>query len=125
MRLLLDTHVLLWCLGFSSRRYAKTRALIERSETWVSAASIWEISIKASLGKLKADPEAILASVEPAGFSLLPVTAEHAVRVFSLGLSHGDPFDRLLATQAQLEGMTLLTRDEALLACGPWVSLAD
>jgi PIN domain nuclease of toxin-antitoxin system len=91
----------------------------------VSAASIWEISIKASLGKLKADPEAILASVEPAGFSLLPVTAEHAVRVFSLGLSHGDPFDRLLATQAQLEGMTLLTRDEALLACGPWVSLAD
>jgi PIN domain nuclease of toxin-antitoxin system len=84
----------------------------------VSAASIWEISIKAARGRLQASPGAVLKAVEPAGFSMLPVQGEHAARVFDLGTHHNDPFDRLLVAQAQLESMTLLTNDEALAAYG-------
>lgn len=125
MRLLLDTHVLLWSLGDPARLGKKNRALIERSEVFVSVASLWEISIKAALGKLKALPQDILDAIEPSGFDLLPVQAEHAVEVFSLGTQHGDPFDRLLVAQAAFERATLLTFDEALLAYGPVVRLAD
>jgi PIN domain nuclease of toxin-antitoxin system len=125
MRLILDTHVLLWSLADPARLGKKNRALIERSEVFVSAASLWEISIKAALGKLKALPQDILDAIEPSGFDLLPVQAEHAVEVFSLGTQHGDPFDRLLVAQATFERATLLTFDEALLAYGPVVRLAD
>ncbi len=125
MRLLLDTHVLLWSLSDPARLGKKNRSLIERSEVFVSAASLWEISIKAALGKLKALPQDILDAIEPSGFDLLPVQAGHAVEVFSLGMQHGDPFDRLLVAQATFERATLLTFDEALLAYGPVVRLAD
>lgn len=125
MRLLLDTHVLLWALGDPARLGEKTLALVQRSEVLVSAASLWEIGIKAALGKLKADPRQVMEAVVPAGFDWLPVQAEHALGVFSLGPLHGDPFDRLLVAQAQAEHAVLLTFDEALLAYGPSVRLAE
>lgn len=125
MRLLLDTHVLLWALGDPARLGRKNRSLIERSEVRVSVASLWEISIKAALGKLKAEPQDVLEAIEPSGFELLPIEAGHAVEVFSLGALHGDPFDRLLVAQARCERATLLTFDAALLAYGPDVRLAD
>ena len=114
MRLLLDTHLLLWTLVDPKRVGAHTLAQIERADVFCSAASVWEISIKAALGKLKANPNAVLNAIEPAGFSLLAIQGAHAARVYELGLFHHDPFDRLLIAQAQLEGMTLLTNDETL-----------
>lgn len=124
MRLLLDTHALLWALNNPAKLSKKTRSLIERSEVLVSAASLWEISIKAALGKLKANPQAIFDAIEPSGFDILPVQAEHAIAVFTLGTVHGDPFDRLLVAQAMSERISLLTFDETLLSYGPAVRLA-
>jgi PIN domain nuclease of toxin-antitoxin system len=121
MRLLLDTHVLLWTLADVRKLDRATTTLIDRSDVYASAASIWEISIKAALGKLKASPAAVLKAIEPAGFSLLPVQGEHAARVYDLGTHHLDPFDRLLIAQAQLENMTLLTNDGALADYGDFV----
>jgi len=123
MRLLLDTHLLLWALSEPKRVGREGLALIGRSDVYVSAASIWEISIKAAQGKLKASPDTVLKAIEPAGFLMLPVSGEHAARVFTLGTHHKDPFDRLLVAQAQLEAMTLLTNDEALAAYGTCVQL--
>jgi len=121
MRLLLDTHVLLWALSEPRRVGREGLALIDRAEVHVSAASIWEISIKAAQGKLKISPDTVLKAIEPAGFSILSIKGEHAARVFDLGMHHNDPFDRLLVAQAQLESMTLLTNDEALAAYGSCV----
>jgi PIN domain nuclease of toxin-antitoxin system len=123
MRLLLDTHLLLWALSDPRRVGRAGLALIERSDVHVSAASIWEIGIKAAQGKLKAKPDAVLQAIEPAGFALLPIQGEHAARVFELGMHHADPFDRLLVAQAQLESMTLLTNDQLLIAYGKCVQL--
>jgi PIN domain nuclease of toxin-antitoxin system len=123
VRLLLDTHLLLWALGDARKLGKAATALIHRSEVHASAASIWEISIKASLGKLQADPRSVLSSVEPAGFGLLAVSGEHAARVFELGRLHQDPFDLLLIAQAQVEGMTLLTNDAALAGYGAAVQV--
>lgn len=125
MRLLLDTHVLLWVLNNPAKLSKKTRSLIERSEVLISAASLWEISIKAALGKLKANPQDIFDAIEPSGFDVLPVQAAHAIEVFSLGTAHGDPFDRLLVAQAMSERISLLTFDEVLLGYGPSVRLAE
>jgi PIN domain nuclease of toxin-antitoxin system len=125
VRLLLDTHLLLWSLSEPRKIGRDGLALIDRSDVYVSAASIWEISIKAAQGRLTAIPDVVLKGIEPAGFSLLPVQGEHAARVFDLGRHHGDPFDRLLVAQAQLESMTLLTNDEALTAYGNCVQLIN
>jgi len=125
MRLLLDTHVLLWGLDNPARLGKKTRSLIERSQVLVSAASLWEISIKASLGKLKIKPQDVFDAIEPSGFDLLPVQAAHAIEVFSLGAVHGDPFDRLLVAQAMSERITLLTFDETLAGYGSPVRLVE
>lgn len=125
MRLLLDTHVLLWALDDPGRLGKKNRSLIERSEVLVSVASLWEISIKAGLGKLKIEPQQLFDAIEPSGFDVLPVQAAHAIEVFSLGALHGDPFDRLLVAQAISERMTLLTFDEALVGYGSAVRLVE
>ncbi|MDB6090149.1 MAG: toxin-antitoxin system, toxin component, family, partial [Gammaproteobacteria bacterium] len=90
---------------------------------YASAASIWEISIKSALGKLAADPEEILASIEPAGFNLLPITGEHAAKVAQLPSLHTDPFDRLLVAQAFVEPMLLLTNDDALRGHGSFITI--
>lgn len=114
MRVLLDTHLLLWALGSPLKLSAETRKLVDTSEVYVSAASIWEISIKAALGKLKADVAQVLAALQPAGLGLLPITGEHAARVARLPAHHKDPFDRILIAQAVTEPMILLTNDKAL-----------
>jgi PIN domain nuclease of toxin-antitoxin system len=121
VRLILDTHLLLWALSDPKRVGREGLALIDRAEVYISAASIWEISIKSALGKLKVNPDTVLKAIEPAGFSMLPIKGEHAARVFDLGMHHHDPFDRLLVAQAQLESMTLLTNDAALAAYGSCV----
>lgn len=114
MRVLLDTHLLLWALGSPLKLSAETRKLVDTSEVYVSAASIWEISIKAALGKLKADVAQVLAALQPGGLGLLPITGEHAARVARLPAHHKDPFDRILIAQAVTEPMILLTNDKAL-----------
>lgn len=122
MRLLLDTHALLWWLLDDAELPASARRLIERAETVrVSAASIWEVAIKQRLGKL---PELALAVAElPAlmrqsGFVPLPVDERHAAAVASLPLHHRDPFDHLLIAQAQIEQLTLISRDPQLATYG-------
>ena len=123
MRILLDTHLLLWALSSPAKLPAATRRQIESAEVFVSAASIWEISIKCAIGKLEADPAEILAGVEPAGFDLLPVTGEHAVKVARLPPLHRDPFDRMLVAQASTEPMILLTDDAELRGYGDFVQV--
>jgi PIN domain nuclease of toxin-antitoxin system len=124
VRVLLDTHVLLWALAAPAKLPAAARKLIETAEVFVSAASIWEISIKSALGKVEADPHEVLAAVTPAGFSLLPIIGEHAAKVRELPLLHKDPFDRMLVAQALVEPMILLSNDEALRAYGTIVTIA-
>jgi PIN domain nuclease of toxin-antitoxin system len=124
VRILIDTHLLLWALSSPRKLSTRARQLIEKSEVYVSAASIWEISIKAALGKLSASSSDVLAAVDPAGFALLPVSGEHAAHVADLPLHHKDPFDRLLVAQARSEPMRLLSNDELLRAYGDFVIIA-
>ncbi len=123
MRVLLDTHLLLWALSAPAKLSAKTRRRIESSEVFVSAVSLWEISIKCALGKLEVDPAEVLSSIEPAGFDHLPMIAQHAVKIATLPQVHKDPFDRMLVAQASVEPMILLTDDEILRDYGPLVEL--
>jgi PIN domain nuclease of toxin-antitoxin system len=104
--------VLLWALDDPHRLDPDARnAIVEpENDVLVSAASIFEISIKRSIGKLKA-PDDLPAHARAAGFESLAVTWEHADRVGRLPLHHRDPFDRLLIAQAQTEGLTIATRD--------------
>jgi PIN domain nuclease of toxin-antitoxin system len=110
---LVDSHALLWFAAGDRKRIGEAlQARIEAEATLVSAASLWEIAIKSSLGKLKA-PEDLATQVEQLGFNLLAVTAEHAWRVRQLPFHHRDPFDRLLIAQAQLERVPIVTADPA------------
>jgi PIN domain nuclease of toxin-antitoxin system len=120
-RILLDTHLLLWAVSEPRKLPGEARRSIEDSEVFVSAASIWEVSIKAALGKLAADPSQLLAEIEPAGFRLLPVTGHHAAAVALLPALHNDPFDRMLVAQAKTEPLLLVTNDSALHAYGDCV----
>ena len=119
MRLLVDTHLLLWAAASSSRLPRGARALIEdpANEVHYSAASIWEIAIKSALRRkdFRVDVPALLAALPRMGFVELPVTGAHAARVVQLADIHRDPFDRLLVAQSVVEPLTLLTND-ALLA---------
>jgi PIN domain nuclease of toxin-antitoxin system len=123
VRVLLDTHLLLWALGAPARLPPKARRIIRDADVYVSAASIWEISIKVALGRLRADPREVLAALEPAGLLGLPIAAEHAARVASLPPIHRDPFDRLLIAQALEEPMRLLTDDAILDGYGEIVTV--
>jgi PIN domain nuclease of toxin-antitoxin system len=118
MRLLLDTHVLLWAVGEPARLNAGTRDLLEdtANEVLFSAASIWEIAIKAKLGRtdFAVRPEQIARAARETGFVELPVSAAAAARVVDLPLHHHDPFDRLLVAQAMAEPMRLYTADPLL-----------
>lgn len=124
MRVLLDTHILLWALASPAKLTKRARRRIDSSEVWVSAASIWEVSIKCALGKLKADPAEVLSGIEPAGFSHLHIVGEHAAAVVNLPPIHKDPFDRLLLAQARMEPMILLTDDGVLADYGDFVEVA-
>lgn len=118
MVILLDTHILLWALDAPQRLPTDLVAEIESPETAVyfSAASIWEIAIKTSLGKIDFDfsPEAIAQAAIDTGFVELPVTAMHGAKVAHLPLYHRDPFDRLLIAQSLLMPAQLVTADAAL-----------
>lgn len=123
MSVLLDTHLLLWALSDPRKLKPRARSLIDTNEVFISAASIWEISIKSSLGKLGADPGAVLAAIEPSGLRMLPITGDHAAKVFELPLHHRDPFDRMLLAQALSEPLVLLTDDHRLGAYGDYVTI--
>ncbi len=112
MRLLLDTHVFVWWAAKDRRLRDEARAAIAApdSDVAVSAASAWEIAIKRTAGKLKA-PRDIEAQIARHRLSALPISVAHALRAGELPLHHRDPFDRMLVAQAQLEGLTIVTRD--------------
>ena len=119
MRLLLDTHMFLWFLSDEKRIPAETRVAIGSgaNHVLVSAASVWEIAIKASIGRLKiaqADVMKLPHLINASGFSELPVLARHAAAVCALPMHHQDPFDRLLIAQARAEGLAIVTIDPAI-----------
>jgi len=118
MRLLLDTHILLWWM-MADRRLSK--ALVAslaapENDIAVSAASIWEITIKRTLGRIEVDLEELLPSIASDGFSELPVRFAHALKVATLPRKHDDPFDRILIAQSITEGRRLVTTDDWILA---------
>lgn len=112
MSLLLDTHVFLWwCADNPSLSVGACQAINEgEQDVFVSAATVWEITIKQSLGKLKA-PANLTEVLVTNDFLALPISIEHAVSAGELPAHHRDPFDRMLIAQARLEGLTLVTRD--------------
>lgn len=118
MKLLLDTHLLLWAAGRSDRLSADARALIqaEENELFFSAASLWEIVIKRGLGRedFKVDARLLRRGLLDNGYSELPIGSEHVVAIEGLPPIHKDPFDRILLAQAQIEGITLVTADSTL-----------
>jgi PIN domain nuclease of toxin-antitoxin system len=111
LRLLLDTHTLMWWAhGRPITAEAATAIGALENTVVVSAASIWEAAIKVQIGKLELEVDLATGSVEH-GFEPLPITFAHAAAAGRLPPHHGDPFDRMLIAQAQLEGLTLVTRD--------------
>lgn len=129
MRLLLDTHLLLWAVGMSRRLPIATRQLLENPdhEIYYSAASLWEIAIKRGLGRpdFQVDLERLLAVLPEMDFIELPITAVHAAAVVHLPALHKDPFDRLLIAQSRMEPMILLTNDELVAQYGEPVRWMD
>jgi len=119
VRLLIDTHILIWADERPRAIAPALRAALldETNEIFISAASIWEIGVKRAIGKLRfARP--IVAAVTALGFEVLPVTGAHAEEAGGLPRHHNDPFDRLIIAQALVEGMVLGTQDRAMRAYG-------
>ncbi|MDE0460365.1 MAG: type II toxin-antitoxin system VapC family toxin [Chromatiales bacterium] len=118
MKVLLDTHLLLWAAGMPERLPAQVRVMLERADTepMASAASLWEIAIKSGLGRsdFSVDPRLLRRGLLENGYAELEVSGAHATAVDLLPPIHRDPFDRLLVAQAQIEGITLLTTDEVV-----------
>lgn len=125
MRLLLDTHFLLWSMAASRRLSAEVREVLTdpENDVFYSAASIWEIAIKSALRRrdFRVDLPRLLRVLPRAGFAELPVSAAHAARVASLPALHKDPFDRLLVAQALVEPLVLFTNDAQLGSYGAQV----
>ena len=115
MKLLLDTHLLLWAAGQAGRFPAKARKLIDdpANEPVFSPVSFWEIAIKSGLGRedFRVDARLLRRGLLDNGYTELPITSEHAVAIDSLPPIHKDPFDRLLIAQATVAGILLLTAD--------------
>lgn len=122
MKLLLDTQVLLWAVGQPKRLSAAARRLLNnpRHELFFSAASVWEIAIKNTLGRddFRVEPRLLRRGLLDNGYVELPITSQHAVNIDGLPPLHKDPFDRLLLAQALSEGITLLTGDAQLAQYG-------
>lgn len=122
MKLLMDTHLLLWAAGAPERLSAEARALMEDTENVLifSAASLWEIAIKRGLGRddFQVDPHLLRRGLLDNSYVELPITGAHALAVDTLPPLHKDPFDRILLAQALSEGILLLTSD-ALVAKYP------
>ncbi len=111
MSLLLDTHVILWWLTDDAALSddVKTR-LDDEPDVYVSPASLWEVTVKQSIGKLSEQID-VAGEIRDSGFRELPITFDHAITAGRLPLIHRDPFDRMLVAQAQCEGLTLASRD--------------
>ena len=115
MRLLLDTQIYLWFLADSARLSKAAKHEIQHAdEVFVSAASIWEASIKAALGKLAVEPTKLVEGIQASGFTEMPIQAAHGVLASALPPHHRDPFDRMLVAQAMGEPAHLLTSDSLL-----------
>lgn len=112
MNLLLDTHTLLWWLGDDAKLPRKAHEAIAsgENEIFVSAVSLWEIRLKESVGKIKT-PKSLVKAIQDQGFNSLEVTWRHTDSINNLPFIHQDPFDRLLIVQAQLENLSLVTKD--------------
>lgn len=112
MRILLDTHVAFWWFNDVDRVEHDARVAIQDSsnDVWMSAASVWEVGIKRAVGRLEI-PTPLDEAARETGVMELAVTWAHARTAAELPLLHGDPFDRMLVAQAQLEELVLLTRD--------------
>ena len=124
MRLLLDTHVLLWIAAADPRvTHLQERIVHPSNEVYVSAASYWEIAIKAGLGKLRTDLAALRQTAAASGYTELPVLGIHTEALALLPLIHKDPFDRLLVAQAMTEPMHFLTSDPVLAGYGAHVEI--
>lgn len=115
MKLLLDTHLLLWAAGKSDRLSDDTRSILNDpdNELFFSAASLWEIAIKSNLGRIdfQVNVRILRRGLFDNGYRELPINSEHAVATDSLPQIHKDPFDRILVAQATVEGIVLLTSD--------------
>ncbi|MES2995948.1 MAG: type II toxin-antitoxin system VapC family toxin [Verrucomicrobiota bacterium] len=119
MRILLDSHTLIWWMGSPEKIRAAARAVISDPQNFVfaSAASVWEIGLKVSKNKLTVPPDFHLL-LKQNGIEPLSFTAAHAMESIALPAIHGDPFDRALVAQCKLESMTLATRDDVLAGYG-------
>lgn len=115
MKLLLDTHLLLWAAGETDRLSAEARTLLDSpsNELLFSAASLWEVAIKRGLGRadFQVDARLLRRGLLDNGYVELPIVSDHVVATESLPPIHRDPFDRVLVAQATVEGITLLTMD--------------
>ena len=118
MKLLLDTHLLLWAAGQPGRLSAKARRLLNHpdNELLFSAASLWEVTIKRALGRgdFQVDARLLRRGLLDNGYNELPIMSVHVVATESLPPIHKDPFDRILVAQATVEGITLLTTDSVV-----------
>ncbi|MCB0074426.1 MAG: type II toxin-antitoxin system VapC family toxin [Caldilineaceae bacterium] len=117
MNLLLDTHVFIWAITDAPTLTGRARdAIVDGNNVvFVSAATAWEIAIKKSIGKLHMPTDDYFDALARHRFTPLDITAEHALHLASLPLLHKDPFDRILVAQAQVENLTLVTRDSRIL----------
>lgn len=114
MRLLLDTHTLMWWLTDDDSLSNEAKNLIDtEAEAFFSMASAWAIAIKTSLGKLTG-PADLFQALDACGLTQLPIRLPHAVEAGGLPLVHRDPFDRMLIAQARFEEFTLMTRDQVI-----------
>ncbi len=115
MNLLLDTHIALWAITDSPKLSKKAREMIEspKSSVWISAATVWEIAIKHSMGRgdMPVSSQDALRYFHDSGYRFLPIEPEHAAAVEELPAHHADPFDRILVAQALVEPMRLITHD--------------
>ena len=118
MKLLLDTHLLLWAAFQPNRLSATARKLLDNPENELlfSAASLWEVAIKRGLGRhdFQVDARLFLRGLLDNGYSELPIASDHVIAIENLPRIHKDPFDRIMVAQAMVEGITLLTTDSVM-----------
>ena len=121
MRILLDTHILLWCLEGREKLSPQARQIISSAdEVYASAANIWEIIIKTSTGKLKieVDPQEFVQIIADSGFEMISIKPEHVLKLADLHDYHRDPFDRILIAQSLVEPLHLVTADSVVAKYG-------
>ena len=117
-RHLLDTHIVYWWMTKSARLSKPATSLIRKESCFVSVASVWEMQLKNAVGKLALPLGSLSSHFANEGFGILTITAAHVDRAREIGGLQGDPFDLLLAATADIERMTLLTKDTRLLSLG-------